>query len=558
MSLLNIFIGGESFRELREENCYYVDKTSFLEEMLVTIPPKVSLITRPRRFGKTLMLSMLQEFFTIQNDSSQLFKGLAIAKNLTLCQKWMNQYPVLFITFKELRRSNYTDLKGQLSILLSDLCLEHTYLFESENVDVATKKRLLLLSDGTDNINAFSGAFKLFCQALHAHWSKPVILLIDEYDTPMHAVEQHGYYHEVLELLGNMLSAALKTNTSLKFAVLSGCLPVAQASILTGLNNFKCYGISDVQYSDKFGFTRQEVGQFLQAAALAKQAGAIQEWYDGYLFGDNTKVYCPWDVILYISDLQRDALAQPLAYWKETSENSIVKIFMEQASLATRQKIEALVAGKSIKTKIDDYLSSENIYRNEDTIWTILYHTGYLTKCSRQDTNNLTLLRIPNREVLTIFIEKVEEWFSEAMKKNDLQNLVNALWQADAQLLQRLLTRRLYDSISYFDYSENYYHDFMVGLLRGAGLELSSKAEDGLGRPDLRIEDVKHARAIIIAIKQAKNFDDLPDEAEAGLRQLKEQKYAQGFSSLMKEILAYGIAFWKKEAYVRTEKCVKE
>ena len=552
MALLDICIGVEEFREIRENNYCYVDKTSFIEEMLRTPPPKVSLITRPRRFGKTLTMTMLQEFFDIRQDSRSLFEGLTVSRNSALCERWLNKYPTVFLTLKGVEGRSYDFSISQISDLLRDICEDRAYLLESEKLGVDVKEKIATLRRGSASEADMASALKLLCRALEAHWEKPVIFLIDEYDTPVNCAEQNGYYNEMIGFMRSFLGAALKTNSSLKFAVLTGCLRIAKESIFTGLNNFKCFGISDSRFADKFGFTSQEVRGLLDRAGLSAKEAELKEWYDGYRFGREAEIYCPWDVLQYLSDLQYDAETKPQAYWNNTSSNSIVKTLINRAdSSVLRDKIERLIEGSSVEEKLSEELTYDIVYKNERNIWTMLYLTGYLTRASRQSPSGLAALVIPNKAVRQIFTDTVFSWFEDKVAGDDLSSFVEALWSGDAVSLQQMLTEILYSTISYFDSAENYYHGFMSGLIRGAGLSVYSNDEKGLGRADIVIEDGLNRRAIIIELKYAREFEELEAKAEEALKQIEERKYALGLGPRIKKVMNYGIAFWKKESCVK-------
>ena len=552
MALLDICIGAEDFKEIRESNYCYVDKTSFIEEILRVPPPKVSLITRPRRFGKTLTMTMLQEFFDIRQDSQTMFEGLAISRNTALCQKWMNKYPTVFMTLKGVEGRNYDFALSQISNLLQNVCEDNSYLLESERLSVDVKEKLAVLKRGSASEKDMASSLQLLCRALKAHFGKPVILLIDEYDTPVNCAEQKGYYDEMIGFMRSFLGAALKTNPSLKFAVLTGCLRIAKESIFTGLNNFKCFGISDSYFADKFGFTPQEVKALLDKAGLTGKEAELKEWYDGYRFGWEAEMYCPWDVLQYLSDLQHYAETKPQAYWNNTSSNSIVKTLINRADRSDlRDKIEKLIEGGSVEEKLAEELTYDVVYKNERNLWTMLYLTGYLTKASKQPNNDFTALVIPNKAVRQIFTNTVSLWFEDKIAEDDLSSFAEALWNGEAIRLQQMLTQILYSTISYFDSAENYYHGFMTGLIRGAGLSICSNDETGLGRADIVIEDNLNRRAIIIELKYAREPEELEAKAEEALKQIEERKYALGLGWQIKKVINYGIAFWRKESWVR-------
>ena len=402
MAPLNIFIGGENFRRLREEHRYYVDKTGLIEELLTSSMPLVSLITRPRRFGKTLMMSMLQEFFDINKDSRQLFEGLTVAKNARLCDAWMNKYPTLFLTLKNVEGSNFNEALIFYRELVVSLCSANSCVLKSKNVSDDDKELLQRVMARKAEVAELANVLQVLCRALEAHYGKPVIVLIDEYDVPINYAEQNGYYKEMTGFMRNLLGAALKTNPSLKFAVLTGCLRIAKESIFTGLNNFRCYGISDDPYADKFGFTSKEVDEMLAKAGLSHKKEAMKTWYDGYRFGNEEAIYCPWNVLLYVDDLQRNASAKPKAYWNNTSGNAIVRTLIAQASLEARQKVEDLIDGKAIEENLAEDLTYDLVYDNESNIWSMMYLTGYLTKALMQPDNDA----LPDKYLLKAAMEK--------------------------------------------------------------------------------------------------------------------------------------------------------
>ena len=551
MARLNIRVGGDSFRRVREQQYVYVDKTPIIEEMLATVPPEVSLITRPRRFGKTLMMSMLYEFFDISQDNRHLFEGLAISKNAALCEKWMNQYPTVLITFKDIEGNNYDETFEQLTACISDVLIKHTYLLESDKVDPEDREQLTLLKKKTGTRTDLIRSLMVLCRALQSFWGKPVIMLIDEYDVPINNAEQKGYYEDIVNLMRNLLGRGLKSNTSLAFAVLTGCLRIARESIFTGLNNFACYGISHAKFADKFGFTQQEVDSLLQDADMPGKANLIREWYDGYRFGHSTEIYCPWDVLSYLNDLQIDQQAKPLTYWSNTSGNAIVRTLIERAGPETRDKIGDLLSGLAIEEKLTETLTYDCVYDNEANLWSMLYLTGYLTQAAIQPDDDYTALVIPNKEIKKIFKDTVWQWFDAHLDRNALSPLVSALWDRDSNTVQETFTDILYDTISYHDSSENFYHGFIAGVLRGAGMRVKSNRESGLGRTDVTVTDPRNKRAIIIELKRAVKFEDLDRMADEALAQIEDRKYAAGLPVNFKTILKYGISFWGKECRVK-------
>ena len=551
MASLNILIGGEIFRTLREEKHCYVDKTGFIEEFLSSNRAQVSLITRPRRFGKTLTMTTLGEFFDISKNSRQLFDGLAISQNKKLCDEWMNRYPTVFLSLKNIEGANYDSMIRQYQMLFSGVLKSVGYLFDSPKVDSTDKVKLSALRKEEADDALTANSLFVLTRALEAHWQKPAILLIDEYDAPINYAEQNGYYRQMIGFMRSLLGSALKTNTSLKLAVLTGCLRVAKESIFSGLNNFMCYSVSDADFADKFGFTESELDALLATAGLTAKKAEFKEWYDGYLFGTGTEIYCPWDVLAHLARLQKNADAVPQAYWNNTSGNAIVKTLISGASENAREKIETLVAGGCVEEELVEDLTYDVVYENENSLWTMLFLTGYLTKARTQPGDGKTALVIPNKEVRQIFTKTAANWFDESVKRQDFRAFTQALWNADAEVVQKTLTGILYDSISYYDGAENYYHGFMTGLLRGAGLNVASNREKGTGRPDIVVEDGRRNRAIIVELKRASEYDELESKAEEGLKQIEDRNYAAGLQPQRRRVVKYGVAFWKKETCVR-------
>ena len=558
MAASPILIGGEFFRRIREDNCYYIDKTSFLEELLSSKPPMVSLFTRPRRFGKTLMMTMLRDFFDVRQDSKEIFEGLAISKSEALCDAWMNKHPVIFISLKYVEGMNFKHALGQFRELFSRQCIDASYLLQSNSIEDDEKQNLATLKAGTDDPRLLENSLLILCRALHAHWGKPAILLIDEYDVPLAHAEQTGYYKEMVVFLRNLLGAALKTNPSLQFAILTGCLRIARESIFTGLNNFKCYGISDPKFFDKFGFTPQEVDGLLADAGFSEKKTVMQEWYDGYRFGLGQEIYCPWDILQYVDDLQTDPNAKPQAYWSNTSGNGIIRRFVDRTDLHVGHKFETLLAGGCVEANITETLTYDSIHSSEDNLWTMLYLTGYLTKaspeqqeqCGISPDSEMTPLVIPNKEIRKIFTSTIAAWFKDSVKKTDRTELFRTLWDGDAPALSDLLTDQLYATISYYDAHEDYYHAFVAGMLSLSAYDVRSNDESGNGRPDILVFDMPNRRAVIMEIKVAAEYAVMQDAAEAALSQIEDRKYASGLPPRVTQVIKYGVAFCKKECLV--------
>ena len=555
MSASNILIGGESFREIREFNCYYIDKTDFLVELLSNIPAKVSLITRPRRFGKTLNMTMLQEFFDIRQDIKKLFEGLAVSKNETLCNEWMNKYPSVFLSMKNVEGMSFDDAYIYFRALAARLCSDHAYLIDSPRVAELEKNLLKSILEEDADTGAVSNILLTLCRALHAHWGKPAILLIDEYDVPLARAEQNGYYDEMVIFIRNVLGAALKTNPSLLLAVLTGCLRIAKESIFTGLNNFKCYGISDPKFSDKFGFTSQEVDTLLSDAHFSNKKDVMREWYDGYRFGLGQEIYCPWDILQYVDDLQTDPNAKPQAYWSNTSSNSIIRKFIGRTDFNTNKKIETLLAGDSIDVELVESLTYDTVHSSEENLWSMLYLTGYLTKAQEDGFGDKTRLVIPNKEIRKIFIKSVRTWFTDTMKVTPREELLDAFWAGDSERFTRQLAQILLNSISFHDdHHEDFYHAVLVGLFIGCGYDVESNHEVGYGRPDIVIIDRRNARAAVIETKHSGALAELDSDVSDALRQIVEKKYDAEVKEELDNVLLWGMAFFKKRCLARAER----
>ena len=559
MSALNILIGGESFREIRELNCCYVDKTDLLEELLTAIPPKVSLITRPRRFGKTLTMSMLREFFDIQKDSKDIFSGLKIFHNRELCDEWMNKHPVVFLSLKYVEGQSFEHALAQFASLISRVCTEHSYLNDSVGVTATDKQEISELIFKQADVTSLENSLLTLCRSLQNHWEKPAILLIDEYDVPLACAQQNGYYHEMVSFVRNMLGAALKTNAALQFAILTGCLRIAKESIFTGLNNFACYSISDAEFEDKFGFTESEVDALLDAGKLSKKKDELKEWYDGYRFGNGTEIYCPWDVLMHVSKLQKNAEAKPQAYWNNTSGNAIVRSFIGRTDLNIGEKFETLINGGCVAAKIVESLTYDSLHSSEENLWSLLYLTGYLTKateeqieaCGRLMDEDKTFLVIPNKEVRKIFTESIASWFTDSMLEMDRRPLFDSFWNGDADKLSRLVSRILLNTISYHDYKEDFYHAVLAGIFVGSGYAVTSNRESGRGRADIIVKDQRNSRSAVIEVKHASASAELASLAEVGLQQIDDKEYDAPLRDNYETVIHWGMAFFEKRCIAK-------
>lgn len=411
---INIPVGISDFERIRENKYYYIDKTGLLINMLKEEMDQVILITRPRRFGKTLGMSMLASFLDIRRDSRKMFEGLKVTEKPEICKKWMNQYPTLFLSFKDIDGINFENAFGLLKFTISLFCDEHAYLEESDRVTQTQKKIFHRLREQTVTITDVQSSLLILMNMMKNHYGKPVILLIDEYDVPIAKANSNGYYKEMLEIMKVILSTALKDNKALKFAVITGCLKIAKESIFTGTNNFISDTITTTRFNEYFGFTQQEVDKILEDAGIKEKKQLIKEWYDGYHFGE-CDVYCPWDVMNYLLDLKKNPQALPISYWKNTSDNAIIRSFIEHSGPMISKKLELLMAGETIEQPIEENLTYDYLHSSEENFWSILYLTGYLTQEKNERSNGLMSLKIPNKEIKEIFETTVRSWFDDQL-----------------------------------------------------------------------------------------------------------------------------------------------
>ena len=547
-----IAVGGEDFIPLRKADSYYVDKTELLYELVEKSNNSVTLFTRPRRFGKTLTMSMIESFFSIfKKDSREVFNGLDVMKHKTFCNEYMNQYPVLFVSFKDVEGLNFESAFEKLKIVLADLCKKFAFLVENSNIDHSDTAIFERIRYNTSKSEEIQNFLKTLMRMMNAVYNKPVILLIDEYDVPLAKAHSNNYYREMLDLIRGIMSTSLKTNEYLKFAVVTGCLRIPKESIFTGVNNFASYSVIDSRFSKYFGFTNDEVLGMLNKFNLADKADIIKSWYDGYKFG-NVDVYCPWDVVSFVSDLLYDQSIEPKNYWENTSGNSAIKAFFDMPDIDISDKFEALLNGETICEKVTNSLTYDQVYKSESNLWSLLLMTGYLTVNHRVDNDKHPVeLRIPNREIANIFQTAVVENFNQTVDKTEINSLMNALWNGDTDTASEILSDLLWHTISYMDYHEDYYHAFLCGLFVGrGGYMVYSNKERGLGRPDIDLRDKKNRRVIIIEAKKSEREEDMPSDCEKAIKQIIDNQYAAKLDGY-RQILHYGIAFYKKSALVK-------
>ena len=550
MPRVTLPIGTSNFAEIRREGWYYVDKTGLIRDLLNTRKAKVTLITRPRRFGKTLGMNMLANFFDIQKDSKALFEGLEVSKDTTLCEQWRNQWPVLFVSFRRVDGLNFQSAYGMLKTTICELCIEHRYLLESTQVPHEHKETMRRLLQKTASDDELSSSLLLLTHMMQAHYGKPIILLIDEYDVPLAKASANGYYKEMLDVMKGIMQA-MKDNSALQLAVITGCLRIAKESIFTGTNNFVSDTITSSRLNEYFGFTQAEVDKLLEDTGLTDHAEDLKAWYDGYHFGE-FDIYCPWDVMNYLQDLQFDPSKKPVSNWKNTSDNAIIRSFIDYSGPSISKKLELLLSGGYIVQTIEEDLTYDYLHSSEDNLWSILYLTGYLTRVREIPASDGALaLTIPNAEVQEIFRSTIQKWFKDSSQTWNRQAMFQALWAGNSETLTKEIGKLLRKTISYHDYKEDFYHAFLAGILASFHYSVESNREHGEGRSDIVVYDEENSRVVIFEAKVAKSPEELPAACDAALCQIEARQYAEDFRDEYDEILCYGIAFYKKRCLVK-------
>ena len=560
---LKLPVGIDDFKKIREAGFYYVDKTKLIEQLLQSWG-EVTLFTRPRRFGKTLNMSMLKSFFEIGAEKS-LFQGLYISEKEKLCAEYMGKYPVIFLSLKGVEGLHFADAQKMLMTIINNEVRRHYYLKTSDKLTVEDRKQFekMLLNEDVNLVDSL----RLLSQLLYLHYDQKVVILIDEYDVPLDKAFKNGYYQEMVSLIRGLFGQALKTNEFLQFAVLTGCLRVSKESIFTGLNNFEINSIVDIEHEEGFGFTDAEVMQMLKYYHCTNRYSDIKEWYDGYHFG-NADIYCPWDVINFVKKLLTDSNAKPSAFWINSSGNDLVKLFVDKADQSTKDEIERLVAGESVTKRIRLDLTYDEIENSIDNVWSVLFTTGYLTNIGNPESGVYELV-IPNREVHEVFVLQIQEWFQRSVAKEEsMPEFSKAILEADAEGLQKQLNVIMSRMISVLDtkareeQKENFYHGLLLGLLRGSNPDwlIKSNRESGDGYSDILIEPENPDAGIIIEVKHAASIGGLDKACENAMAQIKNRRYDEALRENGRcEILAYGIAFHKKRCRVVCERlCNKE
>ena len=561
---LNLPVGIENFEEIRQLGFYYIDKTRLIEQLLQGWG-KVTLFTRPRRFGKTLNMSMLKSFFEIGTDKS-LFDGLYISGNKELCDEYMGKYPVIFLSLKGVDGLDFTTARRMLCAILKNEFDRHYYLKTSDALTDEDRTLFIKMLQGSDD--NIEDSIRMLSKLLFKHFGQKAVILIDEYDVPMDKAFQNGYYKEMVSLIRGLFGQALKTNEFLQFAVLTGCLRISKESIFTGLNNFKVMSITDSRFDEQFGFTDGDVRKLLSDYGMDSHFDEIKEWYDGYHFG-RADVYCPWDVINHVDHLRDDSDAKPQTYWINSSGNSLVRRLINRADSSTKDEIERLIAGEAIEKVIRLDLTYDEIDNSIDNIWSVLFTTGYLTKIGEvklPDSESYAYkLVIPNKEVREVFVLQIQEWFKAVVaNENDTMKLLSrAILDKDEQQIARQLNIVMGRMISILDtkasddMKENFYHGLLLGLLRGSnpGWLIKSNRESGDGFSDILIKPEDPDAGIIIEVKYAKEIKGLDAACDAAMAQIKDKRYDEALRDEDRcDILAYGIAFCRKRCRVVGEK----
>lgn len=554
-------IGHEDFKEIVTKNCYFVDKTLLIQEILES-GAKTMLLTRPRRFGKTLNLSMLRRFFEDERtergekiDNGHLFDGFAISKRGAEIMGHQGQYPVINLSLKSAKQPNYEMAYGELKKRISEEFKRHQYVLDGGVSSEEEKRSYRLIMAKDEDQQLYLDALRFLSECLAKYHGKNVFILIDEYDVPLENAYFENFYDKMIAFIRSLFESALKTNPYLEQGVITGCLRISRESVFTGLNNLAVHSMISPYYSDRFGFTEGEVRALLDYYGLLEKYPELQKWYDGYLFGE-TEIYNPWSVLNYVKLAMADRTAFPRPYWSNTSSNGIIRELVENADEETKAELEVLMDGGVIEKPVHEEITYGDFYASKDNLWNFLFFTGYL-KAGKQRLEGSEIyleLSIPNTEIQSVYQRSIVTWFDRRIKKIDRSALIKALEEGDCETAEDFLSQQLMDSISYFDYAEQYYHGFMTGLLSGAGnYSVSSNRESGAGRPDLILTERKFmGKAMVLELKIAEKFTDMEAKCEEALAQMETQQYARPLlDDGYRPILRYAICFFKKGCIVR-------
>lgn len=550
---LNLPTGTSDFKAIRESSCYYVDKTRIISGIIRQGVNNCLLFTRPRRFGKSTTMSMLRHFFDIGEDSSALFKGLEVMGDGLAVEQWMNRYPVIAISFKDVDGPTYEDAIRSLAKTIVKTYSAYPFL-KGEEEDPWVRKALDRYFANDMDSEDMKDSISLLARLLYRHYGRKVIVLVDEYDVPLSKADEGRYYDQMLGMVRAMLSRVLKDNECVAKAVMTGCLRISKESIFTGLNNLDVYSLTCDEYADCFGFTESEVAGLLRDADLSDRADVFRRWYDGYRIGRES-IYCPWDVLKYVGQLQADPSRVPMNYWANSSGNSEVYRFLAARRANIGEDYETLINGGTIEKVLSEELTYADLYDSDDNLWSLLFETGYLTLAGSYDSTRATALRLPNNEMCELFKKVVKDWFTRFTRSDEgrINTLYDALWSGDEKAASSLLSDYLVQTISYNDYGEDYYHAFLAGLLSAGGrYSVLSNPEAGEGRADLIVKDIDGFRALVFEFKRSKSEDGMEMDCRKALDQIAMRRYAvslQGFH----QVRAYGVSFYLKRAAVRSK-----
>ena len=544
MSLL-LPVGSADFRYIREKGLYYVDKTEAISK-LINDSGRTILFTRPRRFGKTTFLTMLKSFFDIRENSRNLFEGLAVMNEPDVVEKWMNRYPVIHLSLKDVAGLTFSSALSSLKESLTELFSGYSFIDDGTPGGNGELFRNVLA--GKMSLDEIRLSLSVLTKLVSRYYGRRVIVLIDEYDVPLDKAASNNYYRDMLDVIRSMFSSTLKDNEYLEKGILTGCLRVSKESVYTGLNNLAVYSLTSAKFAETFGFTENEVEKLLSDAGLSDKAGIIRKWYDGYRVG-NERLYSVWDVIRYADALMADHNALPENYWSNSSGNEIIRRMIDESESSVSGDYTALIEGEAIPVAITEELTYGSPCTDKDSIWSLMFETGYLTLSGIYDPNGMTYLRIPNEEIRYLFITTVNSWFLEKVRSGNTKPLFDALWKGEAETLSRIISDYLFGTISYYDYSEMYYHAFLAGLLASSSYLVKSNAESGRGRPDIILLDPDNRRAAVFELKRASSGGDMRDCASAALSQIDTKQYGRDLAGY-RNIIRYGISFHEKDALV--------
>lgn len=545
MNRIKLPISTADFERIREGKFYYIDKTRIISR-IISDDADFILFTRPRRFGKTTLQTMLRSFFDIRKKSVQLFSGLDIEKDEAAVNGWMNKFPVIYLSLKDIDGATFESALYRFREIIIELFTANSFILDTE-ISKSDRNLFTKLMSTDSSQDDIAGSLKFLVRLLCSHFGKQVIVLIDEYDVPLDKANNNGYYPQMLLLLRSLFTSVLKDNPNVIKGIMTGCLRVSKESIFTGLNNLCIYSLTSPSYSDAFGFTEKEVSKLLSDAGLKDKAKEIQNWYDGYRIGKD-HIYASWDVLSYVKDHIANPDTPPKNYWANTSGNEIIKKLINETNAAISSEYTDLINGKTISRKINENLTYSDLYNSEDNLWSLLFETGYITLSGLYNENGETLLSLPNEEMKRLFIASSDSWFRESISKENLSDLFHAIWQDNPEKLSEQLSDYLFRTISYNDYSEAYYHAFLAGLFSSSEYTVKSNMESGNGRPDLLIMDMKRMRLAVFEFKIAKDISELEETTRNAIEQIKTNEYGEDLS-YFKEIHRYAIVFVKKKAF---------